>query len=124
MLVSLSPRRDWKLIPLLLFTRLPCFPQTAHQSLLRSQLHGQDHHDHGPGSYPSLHRSTRLAGPDRSLAFPLRLLQKKIVIYAKTDIEAGDEITYDYHFPIEQEKVRRSLFLLLIVSTDPRLPLL
>ncbi|KAG8934724.1 histone methyltransferase set1 [Tulasnella sp. 417] len=32
--------------------------------------------------------------------------QKKIVIYAKTSIEPGEEITYDYHFPLEQEKVR------------------
>jgi len=31
--------------------------------------------------------------------------EKKIVIYAKTNIEPGDEITYDYHFPIEQEKI-------------------
>ncbi|KIJ16365.1 hypothetical protein PAXINDRAFT_75273 [Paxillus involutus ATCC 200175] len=30
---------------------------------------------------------------------------KKIVIYAKQDIELGDEITYDYHFPIEQDKI-------------------
>ncbi|EJU01516.1 SET domain-containing protein [Dacryopinax primogenitus] len=30
---------------------------------------------------------------------------KKIVIYAKTPIEPGEEITYDYHFPIEQEKI-------------------
>ncbi|KAF8314543.1 hypothetical protein DL93DRAFT_2080219, partial [Clavulina sp. PMI_390] len=30
---------------------------------------------------------------------------KKIVIYAKTAIEPGDEITYDYHFPIENEKI-------------------
>ncbi|KAI0649953.1 hypothetical protein C8Q79DRAFT_997924 [Trametes meyenii] len=30
---------------------------------------------------------------------------KKIVIYAKTDIELGSEITYDYHFPIEQDKI-------------------
>ncbi|KAG2007313.1 histone-lysine N-methyltransferase [Coprinopsis cinerea AmutBmut pab1-1] len=28
---------------------------------------------------------------------------KKIVIYAKQDIELGEEITYDYHFPIEQD---------------------
>ncbi|KAF9034739.1 SET domain-containing protein [Hymenopellis radicata] len=28
---------------------------------------------------------------------------KKIVIYAKVDIELGDEITYDYHFPIEHD---------------------
>lgn len=26
---------------------------------------------------------------------------QKIVIYAKTSILPGDEITYDYHFPIE-----------------------
>jgi SET domain-containing protein len=32
--------------------------------------------------------------------------QKKIVIYAKIDIHPGDEVTYDYHFPIENEKVR------------------
>ncbi|KAF9777525.1 hypothetical protein BJ322DRAFT_1222229 [Thelephora terrestris] len=30
---------------------------------------------------------------------------KKIVIYAKQEIELGDEITYDYHFPIEQDKI-------------------
>ncbi|EGO01096.1 hypothetical protein SERLA73DRAFT_50848 [Serpula lacrymans var. lacrymans S7.3] len=31
--------------------------------------------------------------------------EKKIVIYAKQDIELGEEITYDYHFPIEQDKI-------------------
>ncbi|KAF7978752.1 hypothetical protein HWV62_44772 [Athelia sp. TMB] len=31
--------------------------------------------------------------------------EKKIVIYAKRDIELGDEILYDYHFPIEQDKI-------------------
>ncbi|KAJ9100552.1 hypothetical protein QFC21_003595 [Naganishia friedmannii] len=31
--------------------------------------------------------------------------EKKIVIYAKWNIEPGEEITYDYHFPIEQEKI-------------------
>ncbi|TEB26834.1 SET domain-containing protein [Coprinellus micaceus] len=31
--------------------------------------------------------------------------EKKIVIYAKQDIEYGDEITYDYHFPFEQDKI-------------------
>ncbi|CAK5263718.1 unnamed protein product [Mycena citricolor] len=31
--------------------------------------------------------------------------EKKIVIYAKLDIELGDEITYDYHFPFEQDKI-------------------
>ncbi|KAG8988306.1 histone methyltransferase set1 [Tulasnella sp. JGI-2019a] len=31
--------------------------------------------------------------------------QKKIVIYAKSAIEPGEEITYDYHFPLEQEKI-------------------
>ncbi|KAF9164732.1 histone methyltransferase set1 [Actinomortierella ambigua] len=31
--------------------------------------------------------------------------QKKIVIYAKRDIEEGEEITYDYKFPIEAEKI-------------------
>lgn len=30
---------------------------------------------------------------------------KKIVIYSKEDIEKGDEITYDYKFPIEDEKI-------------------
>ncbi|KAJ3087306.1 U3 snoRNP protein, partial [Quaeritorhiza haematococci] len=30
---------------------------------------------------------------------------KKIVIYAKRDIEEGEEITYDYKFPIEDEKI-------------------
>ncbi|BGP16348.1 histone methyltransferase set1 [Rhodosporidiobolus nylandii] len=28
---------------------------------------------------------------------------KKIVIYAKSNIEVGDEVTYDYHFPIEED---------------------
>ncbi len=36
--------------------------------------------------------------------------QKKIVIYAKVDIQPGDEVTYDYHFPIENEKVGTSRF--------------
>ncbi|KAG1521954.1 hypothetical protein G6F47_002598 [Rhizopus delemar] len=31
--------------------------------------------------------------------------QKKIVIYANRDIEPGEEITYDYKFPIEAEKI-------------------
>ncbi|ORY02428.1 SET domain-containing protein [Basidiobolus meristosporus CBS 931.73] len=31
--------------------------------------------------------------------------QKKIVIYAKRDIEEGEEITYDYKFPIEDDKI-------------------
>ncbi|KIY49806.1 SET domain-containing protein [Fistulina hepatica ATCC 64428] len=31
--------------------------------------------------------------------------EKKIVIYAKQDIDLGDEITYDYHFPFEQDKI-------------------
>ncbi|KAG0305847.1 histone methyltransferase set1 [Dissophora globulifera] len=31
--------------------------------------------------------------------------QKKIVIYAKRDIEEGEEITYDYKFPIEADKI-------------------
>ncbi|KAJ3332740.1 U3 snoRNP protein [Blyttiomyces sp. JEL0837] len=30
---------------------------------------------------------------------------KKIVIYANRDIEEGEEITYDYKFPIEEEKI-------------------
>ncbi|KAJ3027491.1 histone methyltransferase set1 [Rhizophlyctis rosea] len=31
--------------------------------------------------------------------------QKRIVIYANRDIAAGEEITYDYKFPIEDEKI-------------------
>ena len=31
--------------------------------------------------------------------------QKKIVIYSKRDIALGEEITYDYKFPIEDEKI-------------------
>ena len=31
--------------------------------------------------------------------------QKKIVIYASKDIEAGEEITYDYKFPKEDDKI-------------------
>ncbi|KAL0077589.1 SET domain-containing protein [Phycomyces blakesleeanus] len=30
---------------------------------------------------------------------------KKIVIYANRDIEPGEEITYDYKFPIEADKI-------------------
>ncbi|KAK6010774.1 hypothetical protein OSTOST_24159, partial [Ostertagia ostertagi] len=30
---------------------------------------------------------------------------KRIVIYSKTLINKGDEITYDYKFPIEEDKV-------------------
>jgi SET domain-containing protein len=30
---------------------------------------------------------------------------KKIVIYSKRDIEAGEEITYDYKFPLEEDKI-------------------
>ncbi|KAJ1984247.1 histone methyltransferase set1 [Dimargaris cristalligena] len=30
---------------------------------------------------------------------------KRIVIYAKRDIDAGEEITYDYKFPIEKDKI-------------------
>lgn len=31
--------------------------------------------------------------------------QKKIVVYSKTDIHPGDEITYDYKFPLEDDKI-------------------
>ncbi|KAJ1301036.1 hypothetical protein OPQ81_003457 [Rhizoctonia solani] len=31
--------------------------------------------------------------------------EKKIVIYAKANIDIGDEITYDYHFPLEDQKI-------------------
>ncbi|ORE17999.1 hypothetical protein BCV71DRAFT_286187 [Rhizopus microsporus] len=31
--------------------------------------------------------------------------QKKVVIYANRDIEPGEEITYDYKFPIEADKI-------------------
>uniref|UniRef100_A0A1I8A2X1 [histone H3]-lysine(4) N-trimethyltransferase n=1 Tax=Steinernema glaseri TaxID=37863 RepID=A0A1I8A2X1_9BILA len=31
--------------------------------------------------------------------------EKRIVIYSKTYIDKGDEITYDYKFPIEEEKI-------------------
>ena len=30
---------------------------------------------------------------------------KKIVVYSKIDIHPGDEITYDYKFPIEDVKI-------------------
>lgn len=30
---------------------------------------------------------------------------KKIVIYSKRDIAVGEEITYDYKFPLEDEKI-------------------
>ena len=32
--------------------------------------------------------------------------QNKIVIYSKQAIAIGEEITYDYKFPIEDEKIR------------------
>ena len=32
--------------------------------------------------------------------------EKKIVIYACRDIEVGEEITYDYKFPIEDVKIK------------------
>ncbi|KAH3888860.1 hypothetical protein DPMN_012902 [Dreissena polymorpha] len=31
--------------------------------------------------------------------------QKKIVIYSRRDINVNEEITYDYKFPIEDEKI-------------------
>jgi len=31
--------------------------------------------------------------------------EKKIVIFAKRTIETGDEVTYDYKFPIEEEAI-------------------
>jgi len=31
--------------------------------------------------------------------------EKKIVIYSKQDINTWEEITYDYKFPIEEEKI-------------------
>jgi SET domain-containing protein len=31
--------------------------------------------------------------------------KKKIFIYAKKDIEPGEELCYDYKFPIEENKV-------------------
>jgi SET domain-containing protein len=30
---------------------------------------------------------------------------KRIVIYANRDIEEGEEVTYDYKFPIEEDKI-------------------
>ena len=32
-------------------------------------------------------------------------MQKKIVIYSKFAIACGEEITYDYKFPIEDQKI-------------------
>ena len=31
--------------------------------------------------------------------------RKRIVIYASRDIDLGEELTYDYKFPIEDEKI-------------------
>jgi SET domain-containing protein len=31
--------------------------------------------------------------------------QKKVVIYSKRAISAGEELTYDYKFPIEENKI-------------------
>jgi SET domain-containing protein len=31
--------------------------------------------------------------------------QKKIVIYSRRDIRVNEEITYDYKFPLEEEKI-------------------
>ena len=36
--------------------------------------------------------------------------QNKIVIYSKQPIGIGEEITYDYKFPIEDEKIRYDFF--------------
>ena len=36
--------------------------------------------------------------------------QNKIVIYSKQAIAIGEEITYDYKFPIEDEKIRYNLW--------------
>jgi SET domain-containing protein len=33
--------------------------------------------------------------------------RKKIVIYAKRDIEAGEELCYDYKFPIEDDESKK-----------------
>jgi SET domain-containing protein len=35
--------------------------------------------------------------------------QNKIVIYSKQPIGIGEEITYDYKFPYEDEKIRSGL---------------
>jgi len=32
--------------------------------------------------------------------------QKKIVIYSRRDIAVNEEITYDYKFPLEDEKIQ------------------
>ena len=48
----------------------------------------------------------------------------KIVIYSKQPIAIGEEITYDYKFPIEDEKIRyltlllRKLILMMFQSSD------
>jgi hypothetical protein len=39
--------------------------------------------------------------------------ESKIVIYSRQPIAIGEEITYDYKFPIEDEKIR-SVYLFLI----------
>lgn len=31
--------------------------------------------------------------------------QKKVVIYSKRAISAGEELTYDYKFPLEDKKI-------------------
>lgn len=31
--------------------------------------------------------------------------QKKVVIYSKRPIAAGEELTYDYKFPLEDKKI-------------------
>ncbi|EDR05506.1 uncharacterized protein LACBIDRAFT_303366 [Laccaria bicolor S238N-H82] len=46
---------------------------------------------------------------DEDLVVPkkgdLRSWVKEFVIYAKQDLGLGDEFTYDYHFPFEQDKI-------------------
>ena len=37
----------------------------------------------------------------------------KIVIYSKQPIAIGEEITYDYKFPIEDEKIRYEIILMI-----------
>ena len=51
--------------------------------------------------------------------------QKKIVIYAKVDIAPGDEVTYDYHFPLEDAKVSfHSLCYLFVAHLGVQIPCL
>jgi hypothetical protein len=96
---------------------LPCLlrspPDVSSTTAARPTAQPRSSPSTGRYVYPPLsptYIALRLFSQPADPTFRSRLTpQKKIVIYAKSNIEAGDEITYDYHFPLEQEKVSTPL---------------